>query len=126
VAPYLKLVFHGYVEVKKQTTIYVVKYVRGARDPHSLAFSRWYQAAPTYYWGVWSNEVQRAGCFQLAWTILFAYLIKQTDLTDTRTTANLITEPLVLRFVNQKVCKFPPIWWLSGKTIAKFLSNSNQ
>lgn len=125
-AHHLKLVFHGYVDVRNHSTIYVVKYVLGKRDPHLLSFSRWYQAAPTYYWGVWSDETQKQACSQLAWTLLFAFLVKQTNLTDSRTTANLVTEDLVSKFVQQTVSKFPPIWWLPDKTIAKFLFKNSQ
>lgn len=125
-ANHLKLVFHGYVEERKSTNLYVVRYMLGKRDPRPLTFSRWCQVAPTYKWGVWSDEAQKAGCTQLAWTILFAYLIKQTDLTDSRQTADLVTDDLVAKFVKRHVSKFPEIWWLSGKSIAKFLANSNQ
>jgi hypothetical protein len=99
--------------------------VLGKRDPRSLPFSRWCQVSPSYNWGVRSDEAEFAGCYQLAWTILFAYLIKQTDLSDSRQTADLVTQELATRFAKQHVSKFPEIWWLSSKTIAKFLSKSN-
>lgn len=122
-AHHLKLVFYGYTEVKQSRTVHVVRYVLGKRDPRPLTFSRWCEAAPSYNWGVWSDETQ-AGCYQLAWTILFAYLVKQTDLTDSRQTAALVTETLATKFAKKHVSKFPDTWWMSSKTIAKFLSNS--
>lgn len=120
-ATHLALRFYGYTEVRKSTTLHVVRYVLGKRDPRPLTFSRWCQASPSYNWGVWSEEEQ-AGCYQLAWTILFAYLIKQTDLTDSRQTADLVTEIMATKFAKQHISKLPEVWWMSGKTIAKFLS----
>lgn len=123
-ALHLKLVFHGYTEKRGQVDVHVVKYVLGKRDPRLLPFSRWCQVASSYNWGVWRSEAQMNGCRQLAWTILFAYLIKQTDLKDSQTSAALITDVLVNRFVKQHIAFLPEIWWMSHKTIAKFLTNS--
>lgn len=124
VAHHLRLVFYGYTEVRQSSMLHVVKYVLGKRDPRVLPFSRWCQVAPSYNWGVWSDEEQ-PGCYQLAWTILFAYLVKQTDLTDNKTSASLITETLATRFAKQHVSRLPETWYMSSKTIAKFLSKSS-
>lgn len=122
---HLAVRFYGYTEVRKSTTLHIVKYVLGSRDPRPLTFSRWCQVSPSYKWGVWSEEVEQVhGCYQLAWTILFAYLIKQTDLTDSKTSADLVTEVLATRFAKSHISKLPETWWMSGKTIAKFLIKS--
>ena len=115
-----KLKFYGYVEQKKTAQLYIVKYVLGKRDPRLLSFSRWCQEAPSYKWGVW---IDQKGVIQLSWTMLFAFLIKQTSLTDNRQTAELLTPELASAFAKTHVCKLPDEWVMSSNTIAKFLSN---
>lgn len=116
-----QLNFHGYVEMKKETPLYIVKYSLEKREPRVLPYSRWCQFSPVFRWGVIDE-----GCQQLSWTMLFAYLLKQMKMPDKKATAELVHENLVYSFSRKHIERMPASWSMSGLVIAKFLLNSTK
>lgn len=109
------LKFHGHIDEEEET--YEAFYQIGDRAPRPLPISRWSEYAEYFRWGIQGEQ----GCLQLAWTIIFAYLIKHRGMSDSKGTAELISKDMVEVLSERYIERLPDTWAIEVSLLDYFL-----